>query len=107
MVRRKTRPLMMAVLGSIFRRRTAQPRGPLCPLDRTSPAEPAMSVRWASRGQRVLDQLDPVGGAEHDRLVVEIIGGVMQPCAVAVAAEDQRTPPLLQHEGEIFAGHQR
>ena len=31
----------------------------------------------------------------------------MQPCAVAVAAEDQRARPLLQHEGEIFAGHQR
>ena len=56
----------------------------------------------ASRRQRVLDQLDPVRGAEHDRLVVEIIGGVMQAGAVAIAAEDERARPLLQHVGEIL-----
>jgi hypothetical protein len=49
------------------------------------------SGKRRSRRQRVLDQLDPVRGAEHDRIVVEIVGGVMQPGAVAVAAEDERT----------------
>ena len=63
--------------------------------------------KCVSRRQRVLDQLDPVRGAEHDRLVVEIIGRMMQPGAVAVAAEDERARPLLQHVGEILRAHQR
>src|SRR5487761_2326114 len=63
--------------------------------------------RAASRRQRVLDQLDPVRGAEHDGLVVEIIGGMMQAGAVAVAAENKRTGPPLQHVGEILPAHQR
>src|SRR3979490_1690062 len=54
-----------------------------------------------SRRQRVLDQLDPVRGAEHDRLVVEIVGGMMQAGAVAVAAEDKGAGPSLQHVSEI------
>src|SRR6266481_5493522 len=56
----------------------------------------------ASRGQRVLDQFDPIRGAENDRLIVEIIGGVMQPGSIAVAAEDKSARPLFQHIGEIF-----
>src|SRR6185312_4976452 len=50
-----------------------------------------------SRRQRVFDQLDPVRGTEHDRLVVEIIGGMMQSGAVAVAAEDEGAGPCFQH----------
>jgi hypothetical protein len=49
--------------------------------------------RDALRRQRVLDQLDPVRGAVDDRLVVEIVGGMMEPCAVAIAAEDKRARP--------------
>src|SRR5438105_265583 len=55
----------------------------------------AMTLRETSRRQRVLDQLDPVRGAVDDRLVVEIIGGVMQAGAIAVAAEDERARPRL------------
>src|ERR1700742_864182 len=61
----------------------------------------------SSRRERVLDQLDPIRGTVDDRLVVEIIGRMMQAGAVAVAAEDERARPRLQHIGEIFRAHHR
>ena len=45
--------------------------------------------------------------AGRDRLVVEVVGRVMQARAVAVADEDEGAGPRLQHEGEILAAHQR
>src|SRR6266702_6085960 len=50
-----------------------------------------------SRRQCVLDQLDPVRRAVDDRLVVEIIGGVMQTGAIAIAAEDEGARAGFQH----------
>src|SRR5579864_1244965 len=58
-----------------------------------------------SRRQRVFDQLDPVRSTEHDRRVVEIIGGMMQSGAVAIAAEDKGAGPCFQHVGEILGPH--
>src|SRR3982074_1402816 len=73
---------------------SAEQRGGRCTASGTRNEE-------TSRRQRVLDQLDPIRGAAHDGLLVEIVGGMMQPGAVAVAAEDKCTRPLFQHVGEI------
>src|ERR1700731_5179396 len=51
--------------------------------------------------QRVLDQLDPVGRAENNRVVIEILGGVVEAGAVAVAAENKGPRTLFQHVGKI------
>src|SRR3981081_1258425 len=69
---------------------SAEQRGGRCTASGTRNEE-------TSRRQRVLDQLDPVRGAEHDRLVVEIVGGGVEPGAVALAAEDLRPPARVQH----------
>src|SRR3981189_3471173 len=76
--------------------------GPDVPAHQTTGRDPVTNDRLASRRQRVFDQLDPVGRAEDDRVVVEIVGGMMQPGTVAVAAENKRPRPLFQHKGEIL-----
>src|SRR3984893_1724095 len=57
------------------------------------------------RRERGFDQLHPIGSPEGDHLVVEVVGGVMQPGAVAVAGEDKGAGARFQHEGEVFGAH--
>ena len=45
--------------------------------------------------------------ADRDHLVVEVVGRVVQPGAVAVADEDEGARPRFQHEGEILRAHHR
>ncbi len=70
------------------------------------------SRRWcgcakASPRQRGLRQLHPIGRPERDRLVVEVIRGVMQARAVAIADPDEGARPRVQHEGKILRAHHR
>src|SRR5258708_2802073 len=58
--------------------------------------------------QEVLDQPGPVAGAERQDLVIEIIGGVMQPrprAVSAIADPDIGARTRLQHEGEVLRAH--
>ena len=73
-----------------------------------SGSSPRMTAEnFDSPRQRGLRQLHPIGRAERDRLVVEIIRGVMQARAVAVADPDEGARPRVQHEGEILRAHHR
>ena len=70
-------------------------------------AAPIPTACGRSARQRRFHQLHPVRGADRDRLVVEIVGRVVQAGAVAVADEDEGAGPRLQHEGEILRAHHR
>src|SRR3981081_1096353 len=85
-----SRAMFQQVQKDALKAASAEQRGGRCTASGTRNEE-------TSRRQRVLDQLDPVRGAEHDRLVVEIVGGGVEPGAVALAAEDLRPPARVQH----------
>ena len=77
----------------------------LHPFGRTRCVDRAVVVLLPRR--RGFCQPDPVADAVRDRLVVEIVTRVMKVGRVAVADEDERAGPGLQHEGEILAAHGR
>ena len=57
--------------------------------------------------ERRLDQFDPVAHAIRQGGVVEVVSGVMQHGAVAVADEDERARAGLEHEGKVLGAHDR
>src|SRR5690606_3309051 len=69
-------------------------------------------------GQPAPRELDPVGAAQRDECVVEVVGAVVQ-CAgahtvalftmvaLAVADPDIAAGLVLQHEREVFGAHRR
>ena len=63
------------------------------------------------RAQRAFDQADPVGDAERNRRVVEIVARIVEriragaPGLVAIAQPDVAARLLAQHVGEILRAH--
>src|SRR5450759_3693914 len=68
-----------------------------------SPITPTtcFSGSCASTRQRRFHQLDPIRGPDRDHVVVEVIGRVVQPRAVAIADKNESPGPRIEHEGEI------
>ncbi len=61
--------------------------------------------RLQSLGEALFGETYPVGHAVGDRLVVEVVGGVVEACGLAVPDHDVGARPRLQHEGEILPRH--
>src|SRR6185437_12393524 len=79
----------------------AEPSRSLPPRGRAAEACPPLPRK------RSLGEPHPVGGADRDRVVVKIIGRMVQHGAVAVAHIDERAWPLFEHVGEVLGSHQR
>src|SRR5437764_8457188 len=65
-----------------------------------------VSETWLRR-QRGFHQSDPIGGADRNDLVVEVVSRVVQAGAIAVADKDESAGTLLEHEREILRAHDR
>ena len=73
----------------------------------TQAKQSRFAARSTLRRQLRLYQPDPVRRPVNDRLVVEVVGRVMQAGRVTVADEDEGAGLLLQHEGEILGAEHR
>src|SRR5690349_12314716 len=63
-------------------------------------SNPVLIVPARSGRHRHLGKPDPVGTADWNNVVVEIIGRIVEACRIAIADEDKGARTFLQHIGE-------